>query len=178
MAKKKADKKTPLAQPRVIVGMIVGAALIFGGLIGYKVGHHKPNDRGNAMDMWDEMRDGKYKGNWRRGNCEAIHINTPQKGQRITSPMEISVTVDNSKDECHWSVFEGQAGSVELKNQNGDVIGTANLTTTEDWTTDEPINFKGTLPFTPDEKSSYTLVINEENPSGQSGKKVMLPLMH
>lgn len=177
MSQKKVHKKIQLLPPKAIVALLIGIALLIGGCIGYKIASKQRQDQGASM--WHDLREGNYKANWRRGNCDALTIDTPQKGQQVTSPLVISVTVDNSKDNCRWSVFEAQAGSVDLVNDNGDVIGTTTLTTTEDWMTDEPTSYSGTITFTPDTNNKdYTIVVHEEKPSGLSGKKITLPLTY
>lgn len=179
MAQKKVASKKSLLPPKGMVILLVALALVVGGFIGFKIGHKDFKDRNNGKDMWHDMRDGSYKANWRQGNCQALTINEPQQGQKATSPLTVSVTIDNTKDNCRWSVFEGQAGTIELKNKQGEIVGSAILTTSDDWMTDEPTKYSGTITFTPDEsETEYTLVVNEENPSGQSGKTVALPLTY
>jgi hypothetical protein len=102
-----------------------------------------------------------------------LTVNSPLGGGLVSSTAPISVTavVDNTNMQalgCSWTVFEAQAGTIELKDGNGTVLGFGLLTTTQDWMTASPVTYTGQVtsnsvfaPGTP-----LTLVFTEENPSG------------
>src|SRR6185503_3778654 len=97
--------------------------------------------------------------------CNALSNISPQSGAKVSSPLVVTMTVNNTKS-CKWTVFEAQAGIAELKDSTGQKIGTATLTTTQDWMTDQPVVYTGTIEFTTNPASSdLTLTITEEDPS-------------
>lgn len=114
--------------------------------------------------------------------CNALTIQSPTNGQKVTSPLTVSVIVDNTKS-CKWAVFEAQAGVISLQDSMGRKIGSANLTTTEDWMTEKPVVYTGTIEFgqTP-ASSDLLLVITEEKTSGlgpeENGQSVTIPLTY
>lgn len=109
--------------------------------------------------------------------CNALTMTNPQKGQKITSPLTVTVTIDNTKS-CHWTVFEAQAGTLTLQDNTGKIIGTGRLTTSANWMTDKPVTYTGTIEFTKPETNELQLLIEEENPSGQESQTVTIPLMY
>jgi hypothetical protein len=75
-----------------------------------------------------------------------LTVTTPLSGVAITSPISITAVVDNTMMQqlgCGWTVFEAQAGSYELKDANGAVLGSGVLTTTQDWMTSGPVTYTG-----------------------------------
>lgn len=109
--------------------------------------------------------------------CDALTKITPQSGQKITSPLTVSVTVDNTKS-CKWTVFEAQAGTIMLKDSNNHTIGSGILTTSEEWMTDTPVTYTGTISFTKPTTDDVTLIITEEDPSGKGSQTVTIPLTY
>ena len=89
-----------------------------------------------------------------------IVINSPQKGELISSPLSISGQINGDG----WSGFERQAGTVKLLDENGKVLGTAILVPTTDWMR-LPTKFKATLKFSSPKAQSGMLVFKNENPS-------------
>lgn len=76
--------------------------------------------------------------------------------------------VDNTKKDCHWTVFEAQAGVAELRDSAGNVIGQAALKTTDDWTLQKPTPYNAIINWQQKPKpGNITLTITEENPSGK-----------
>lgn len=101
----------------------------------------------------------------------AFHSLTPEPGSHVKSSVNISVLIDNTNTDCApWVVFEGQAGTVSLYNENDKLLDTGVLTTTSDWTTGFPVTYSASL-----SNFVYTgrvkLVFTEENPSGQGHPK-------
>lgn len=115
-----------------------------------------------------------------QATCPALTVITPQPGQQVSSPLPVSVIVDNRNPKCHWTVFEAQAGSMEIKDKNGTVLGTGILTTTNpNWMTVNPVTYKGTITFTRPAGKKLSLTITEENPSGRPGaQQITIPLTY
>ncbi len=110
--------------------------------------------------------------------CKAIKIIKPSNGQKIVSPLEVHVIVDNTSPKCHWTVFETQAGTMSLKDNTGQAIGTGILKTTSDWMTNQPITYTGNITFANNPSSDdLILTIFEENPSGQPNVKQAIILL-
>jgi hypothetical protein len=101
-----------------------------------------------------------------RSHC-AINFIFPTEGDVITgSPITIEVVVDNSKEDCSWIVFEGQAGLVELYGEKGNLLYKTPLIADGEWMTSLPVTYSAELFY-----STYVgpmkLVITEDNPSGE-----------
>lgn len=89
-----------------------------------------------------------------------IVINIPKKGEAISSPLVITGQINGGG----WSGFEGQAGTVNLLDKNGKILGTAILEATTDWMR-LPTKFKAELEFSSSKEQSGMLVFKNENPS-------------
>lgn len=89
-----------------------------------------------------------------------IIINSPQKGEIISSPLSITGQINGDG----WSGFEGQAGTVKLLDENGKILGTAVLEATTDWMK-LPTKFKAILKFSSPKAQGGMLVFKNENPS-------------
>src|SRR5690348_1180429 len=72
------------------------------------------------------------------GNCSSVRVNTPKPYEKISSLVIVSVTIDNSKKDCIWTVFEAQAGIAAITDLQGNTLGSAPLKTTGDWTAQKP----------------------------------------
>lgn len=162
ITKSKKQNLSPLAIILIIVGLLIGL------VVGYKLmnkdktpGYVEPGSPAAYSD------------------CQALTVLSPETDAQVTSPFTVDVVVDNTDPDCRWTVFEAQAGQLQLKNDQGAIIGTGMLTTTEEWMTEQPVNYSGTVTFdaaqaTPEMK----LVIVEEKPSGEDGQQVVLPLSY
>lgn len=106
--------------------------------------------------------------------CTALTLNSPQANQKISSPLRVTVTVDNRNKDCRWTVFEAQAGTLQLLDEDKTVIGKGVLTTSEDWMTNEPVTYNGEITFdkAPTGKKLELHVI-EENPSGKPDSQIL-----
>lgn len=98
--------------------------------------------------------------------CSAIKIVSPEKNSKITSPLLVKVIINNT-EECRWTVFEAQAGTVKIKDASGKELGQGVLKTTEEWTTDKPVNYEGEITFSKPASATGIIEITEENPSGR-----------
>lgn len=110
--------------------------------------------------------------------CDALTNISPKSGDKVTSPITVTVTIDNTKT-CKWTVFEAQAGTMEVKDTNGQILGTGTLTTTSEWMTDQPVEYTGTISLsgTP-ATNDIVLTIKEDDPSGQGSQEVTIPLIY
>lgn len=98
--------------------------------------------------------------------CSAISVLSPRDNAKITTPLTIRVVVDNRGD-CHWTVFEAQAGTVTITDGLGNTIGTGVLKTTQEWTAPNPVTYTASVTLSKPTTSGGTLTITEENPSGK-----------
>ncbi len=109
-----------------------------------------------------------------KAQCTAVTLLSPQENQKVSSPLAITVTVDNRNKDCRWTVFEAQAGTLRLLDESKTVIGEGVLTTSGDWMTNEPVMYNGIITF---EKSpvgkKLELQIIEENPSGKPDSQIL-----
>lgn len=86
----------------------------------------------------------------------------PRSGERVSSPLRVRGEIRGDG----WIAFEGQAGTVELLDEQGVRLGFAPLEATADWMRPE-VPFEATLEFAaPENPQSGTLVLRNENPSG------------
>lgn len=165
-------KFTPMAIILIVLGVLIG------GIVGYYLGfdqawEKKDKSTYQRADKGPHYYSGPYS------PCEALTVNAPGKNEKITSPVTITVTVDNTNPKCRWTVFEAQAGTMQLQNAEGEVIGKAVLTTDEDWMTDQPVTYSGEMMFdTTLATPKLNLVITEDSPSGEPGKEVTHPLTY
>lgn len=111
---------------------------------------------------------------------KALMVTAPLPGAHVTLPLSVNATVDNEgHPDCHWTVFEAQAGVVQLLDKDGIALGSGTLTTSDDWMTDAPVDYAGEIPalslITP---GPATLVITEENPSDLNPSQIIeIPLV-
>lgn len=104
--------------------------------------------------------------------CRAIKIISPQPLDKISTPTTIKAIVDNTGN-CHWTVFEAQAGTVALKDSNGNTLGKGVLTTSEEWTAAKPVNYTAKIVFSKPLSKNGELTITEGNPSGKPNPKTI-----
>lgn len=106
--------------------------------------------------------------------CTALRLDSPQVNEEVSSPLSVTVTVDNRNKDCRWTVFEAQAGTLQLLDEDKTVIGKGVLTTSDDWMTSEPVTYNGTITFdrAPTGKKLELQVI-EENPSGKPDSQIL-----
>lgn len=108
--------------------------------------------------------------------CDAISVLSPKDNVKVVSPLTIKVTIDN-RGECHWNVFEAQAGTVTITDGLGTVIGTGILKTAQEWTTPNPLTYTAVITLSKPSTSGGTLTITEENPSGKANpQKHFIPV--
>lgn len=106
--------------------------------------------------------------------CSAFTVVSPQPGTRAISPLSVNVIVDNTHPDCHWTVFEAQAGMAQVIDSSGNVLGQTSLKTLDDWTLSKPTPYNGTISFTQKPSpGNLSLIIREENPSGKPEAKII-----
>ncbi|MGB8705139.1 MAG: Gmad2 immunoglobulin-like domain-containing protein [Gillisia sp.] len=101
-----------------------------------------------------------------------IKVTKPEINQPIGSPLQIKGKAMGS-----W-FFEGSA-PVKLVNENNKEIVKGVITTTEDWTTKDFVNFSGKLSFDlPENSKSGFLILAKSNPSGlaERNESIKIPV--
>lgn len=108
------------------------------------------------------------------GIKEGIVIDSPKSGSVVVSPAKITGYVNGGG----WIGFEGQVGTVDLVNNNGNVLATAVLTAKTDWTK-PPVRFEANLEFISTIEENGFLVFRNENPSGlpEKSKEFKMPVL-
>lgn len=100
---------------------------------------------------------------------DVIEVASPLPGAVVVSPLVISGHARGS-----W-FFEASA-PVELKDASGVVIAHGILQATGDWMTVDFVPFTGTLTFSAPSTSTGTLVLKNDNPSGDPTKEKRLEI--
>jgi hypothetical protein len=100
---------------------------------------------------------------------DTIEVASPLPGAAVASPLVISGRARGS-----W-FFEASA-PVELKDASGVVIAHGTLQATSDWMTADFVPFTGTLTFSAPSTSTGTLVLKNDNPSGDPAKEKRLEI--
>lgn len=99
-----------------------------------------------------------------------LTINQPTPGFKVAFPLTVAGVVNNSSNkDCSWTLFEGQAGHIVVKDETGAIVGEGPLTTMGDWMTDGPVQVQGRIELSAQPSGHVlTLMVTEEDPSGQS----------
>ncbi|GEM_PF-1402711 len=109
-----------------------------------------------------------------------LRITNPEPVEKVTFPLRVSGVVDNrTNSSCTWGVFEAQAGTMVLADEDGTELGRGVLATTGEWMTTGPISVDGTVTLTrqPTGKN-LVLTITEEDPRGMNTpKQLVVPLL-
>lgn len=97
-----------------------------------------------------------------------VTVYTPQPGSTKTLPLRVDVLVENQKNPaCNWTLFEAQAGLVQLFDSTGAEVGAAPLMTSDEWMTTGPVAFSATItPTGTVAPGQARILITEEDPSG------------
>ena len=105
---------------------------------------------------------------------EAPSVNV-KPSQIISSPFDIRVN-----SEGVWFGFEGELGTVSVVDDSNNELGMAILSTlTDDWMTDKPVMYGGTLTFDTQGETSGKLRFFNNNPSKKEGvdKQFEIPVL-
>lgn len=102
------------------------------------------------------------------GSHCGLTINSPLTGSTVTFPLTINAMVDNTAATtlgCSWGVFEANAGSVVIKDTNGNVLAQSYLATTANWMTVNPTVYNATIPSlsNPSYTGALTIMFTEDN---------------
>jgi len=110
-------------------------------------------------------------------SCQNPSLNL-QPNQEISFPFDLTVVVDNRDLNCRWIVFEAQAGMVEIRDQANVLISQGILRTTQDWMTEQPVEYRATLTQIIQPTSGQArLILTEDDPSGAgTPRQINLPL--
>jgi len=106
-------------------------------------------------------------------NNTQIVIDFPEDNQKITSPIKIS-----GKAVGNW-FFEGSF-PIELVDLDKNIIATGIATSTEDWMTENFINFSSEIYFDrPTSTKNAILILKKDNPSGnpEFDRSVFIPVI-
>ena len=97
-----------------------------------------------------------------------LTLSVPEPGQKVTFPLTVVGAVDNRKNtDCNWGVFEAQAGTLVVKDEQGEVVASGILTAKGEWMTEGPIQVEGIVSATqPITGNTLTLIATEDDPSG------------
>ena len=111
---------------------------------------------------------------------KALKVVSPLPGSTQTLPLQVNVIVDNgSTPNCPWTVFEAQAGVIQLLDNSNIAVGSGVLATTQDWMTDDPVGYSGEIPnIAVVPPGNATLVITEEDPAGMGdAQTIEIPIV-
>jgi len=100
---------------------------------------------------------------------DTILVNQPVPGSRITSPITIM-----GEARGNW-YFEASA-PVELKDSSGTVIAHGVIEAQGEWMTTSFVPFKGVLTFSAPITPTGTLILKNDNPSGDPKKQKILEI--
>lgn len=116
-----------------------------------------------------------------RSGC-GLTITSPRAHARVTFPLEVNGTIDNSNStdpHCQWTMFEGFGGSAQLsynyQNQGWKDVGTSSPIKVTDWTS--PVtDFTTTIDFNNGEVGlphgiPMKITLIPDNPSGMPNSK-------
>lgn len=148
-----------------VVGIIVGImATLMGIYDSFKITKNVPEQKPPVAEVPTTPVGKKCYG-------QSLKVEAPVEATKVAFPLTIKAVVDNRENHCNWTMFEWQAGTVTLKTAGNVTLGTAVLTTTDDWMQAGPVNFTATLTVAtpPSSPQALTLVFDAENPSGEPG---------
>lgn len=97
-----------------------------------------------------------------------ITVYKPQAGSTQSLPLRVDVLIENRRNpNCSWTLFEAQAGLVQLFDSTGAEVGATPLMTSDEWMTDGPVAFSATItPTGTVAPGAARILITEEDPSG------------
>ena len=107
---------------------------------------------------------------WRKpaeANRNLVRLYAPTAGALVTSPLTVT-----GEARGYW-YFEASAPAL-LYDANGQEIARGYVTATDDWMTEDFVGFEGTLTFDVPETPSGTLVLKNDNPSGDPERDIFL----
>jgi hypothetical protein len=111
--------------------------------------------------------------------CTALKIINPQPNEQVASDFTVKVVVDNTNPKCQWTVFEAQAGTINVVDSNGNTAGNGILKTSDNWMTKDPVTYSGTVSLNTNiPHGKLQLIINEKKPNGNQGQTISIPIQY
>lgn len=111
--------------------------------------------------------------------CEALQIINPQQNEKVSQTFTVEVIVDNRIPECNWTVFEANAGRIEVTDKTDTIVGNGSLTTQEEWMTENPVTYTSEITLMPTTAQGQLIVtITEENQNDEPPQTVSFPLSY
>lgn len=103
--------------------------------------------------------------------ADQIQVTSPQPNDLVNSPLEIQ-----GQAVGYW--FFEASFPVVLIDDSRNVIAQGYIETTEDWMTEDFVNFSGELEFETTANEGY-LILKNDNPSGlpEKSKQIEIPVM-
>jgi hypothetical protein len=100
-----------------------------------------------------------------------IQVATPTPVMLVTNPMEIS-----GKARGFW--FFEASFPAKIVDANGTELAAFSIETTDDWMTEEFVNFSVTVPFATSTTATGTLILHNSNPSGEAkyDEELLIPI--
>ncbi|MEK7658656.1 MAG: GerMN domain-containing protein [Patescibacteria group bacterium] len=99
-------------------------------------------------------------------NFAGINVVSPKVNEEVSSPLKITGSINGDG----WTAFEAQAGTVQLLDENDNVLGTAILGVVDENWMKQFNNFEGELNFTSLKDQNGKLVFKNENASGEPSR--------
>lgn len=100
-----------------------------------------------------------------------IQVATPTPAMLVTNPMEIS-----GQARGFW--FFEASFPAKIVDANGVELAAFSIETTDDWMTEEFVNFSVTVPFATSTTATGTLILHNSNPSGEEkyDEELLIPI--
>lgn len=100
-----------------------------------------------------------------------IQVATPTPAMVATNPMEIS-----GKARGFW--FFEASFPAKIVDASGAELAAFSIETTDDWMTEEFVNFSVTVPFATSTTATGTLILHNSNPSGEAkyDEELLIPI--
>lgn len=100
-----------------------------------------------------------------------IELDGIEGGQAVSSPLEIKGRITGGR----WTAFEGRAGTAEMVDEDGTVLGSTTLEAVSSWM-ELPVEFEASLAFDNPKGKIISLVFHNENASGLPEKDAVMSL--
>jgi hypothetical protein len=140
---------------KTLIGIVVAILIIIIGFIAFSFlmpqTAQAPNDDGNSTTTVP-------------ASDENVSVESPAPNAVIASP----VTITGSALGTYY--FEASF-PIEIRDQNGNIVGQGHAEAQGDWMTEAPVPFKATVTFTsPGAGQSGTIRLKNDNPSGDPSR--------
>ena len=139
-------------------------------VIGFFLLNKKDANKENDIDEIVQILDDKSCG---------FTLISPKEGDTVGLEFMVEGIVDNTKIQergCGWTVFEAQAGIVHIYDSTGFSVGSALLTTSQDWMTPNPVNYEAKIKIDLNPSDEKLLMVIEEDDTSGSGQNEFLEI--